>query len=566
MTSYGKGGSAVLYHAVLLHMIVSTRCNLQTLVEAVASFDNSSDQSGTELCIFTTENSTLEEAAPKLLQRLVGSYPTVFLNRKMFVDTRFYRVATMVLVDVTAFEDHFPASFLGLLLANHPCYRKKAKFVILVSRSAFSDRERVSALMAKFGILNFITVPLEQGAPGSLRVWTKNQFTKRELYFRSDDRPVARLFPNKLLDLYGYRFTMFGFTEFPYLVGYLDDNTYGVLVNFIDFIIKKLHNGTTHYTEDEHLLSVMDSQFNVATDRRSFLHQLYLREPSGIHLMCPVHQERDFLQHLLKPFSMGIWLVLGGLFVVCRVLQGLCPTVYRYDLIGITFFGGGGIEYEQPFPFRVVTFTLTVLIFFLSEAYNTKLISLMSLTKFYVQPQTLEEVARSDFRVLASAHLPANLEYLNLKFLSHVQTRREERRLGGGVNEVYCSLMTVGAGRLLTASRLTGFTVMLYIVEEPLINDRFVLQLHQNSPFFDLIENYFNRYNDFGIWQRLIDRHMTMLRKRWDEDMHDTFQEVVFFFNDLACVWMLIVAGWLISFAVFTGELIWSKVKHKARH
>ncbi|KFB45770.1 hypothetical protein ZHAS_00013745 [Anopheles sinensis] len=421
----------------------------------------------------------------------------------------------------------------------------------------------VFALMKKLGILNFIVVQVELETLDKLTVWTKNQFTHREDHFLSDHRPVAQLFPDKLHDLNGYQFVLYGEWDYPYIMPYVD-GVYGVLPKFFDIIIHQRCNGTTSYSQNAKHSHLVDSRFNRMDHRLSFEHTLYFREQSGWYLVCPERKERDFLQPLLKPFSMGIWIVIAALFVTCWMLQFLFPMTYRYDLVGITFFGGGGTEYEHPFQFRIVTFTLIVLLFFLSEAYNTKLISLMTFSKFYKQPETLEEFARSDYRILA---VPSSLEMsLGLKhnFLSLSETRREERRLGPRKNEVYCSIMNQGIAFSVVGIGLENYAVPLYMIREPVIVDRSLVQFNRHSPFYDMFQMYFDRFNDAGLWINLIDRCMHALGKvRPHLQGSEQFQEVIFYFNDLTCIWILVIAGWLVSGITFVFELIWWKFHYK---
>ncbi|KFB38281.1 hypothetical protein ZHAS_00005613 [Anopheles sinensis] len=449
------------------------------------------------------------------------------------------------------------------MMEHHPCYQKRAKFVILVKRSAFADRLKIAAVLTKVGILNFIIARVEQGSTShSTTVWTWNRFTKREQYFKTTDRPAARFFPNKLLDLHGYRFSLFSFEDYPFFATFHGGPPAGVLVDFINMIVRKRHNGTTVFIVDEKFSDVTDSRFNTEYWRRNYLNILYFREPSGIYIVCPINQKREFLQHLLKPFSLAIWIILGALFVLCRVLQTLFPTVYRYDLIGITFFGGGGTEYEQPFQFRIVTFALVVLLFFLSEAYNTKIISLMSFSKFYVLPRTIDELARSDFQILTPRYMSDMYDHLGLKFIPYAQSLRVERRLGMKLYDVYCTAMNQGTAHIVIRGIFDGFEKQLYIIDEPLAPDRHLLQFHFNSPFYELFEDYFARLNDVGIWAHLLKAHMDL--SLWFTESNDALQEVIFFFDDLMCVWLLAIAGWLISAIAFVGELAWDKVERKS--
>ncbi|KFB45772.1 hypothetical protein ZHAS_00013747 [Anopheles sinensis] len=438
-----KAIGLILHCFLMYQLFASSSCNLLTLLEAIASQDNATDISGTELCIFTTDNSTLPETSPMLLKRLFESYPTRSLFATVYVNALMSRSSSIVLLDATGFNNEFPSRYVKFNLEDHPCYRKSAKFVILLNQSSFADRMNVFELMKKLGILNFIVVQVELKTFDKLTVWTKNQFTNQENYFVSDHRPVEHFFPDKLHNLNGYQFVSYGEWDYPYIMPY-GDEAYGVLINFVESVIRKRCNGTSVYSQNTKQSHLADLRYNEQELRRSFTHTLFFREQSGWYLVCPEQKNRDFLQPLLKPFSMGIWIVLGALYVTCRVLQFLFPTTYRYDLVGITFFGGGGTEYEHPFKFRIVTFTLIVLLFFLSEAYNTKLISLMTFSKFFKEPNTIKDFARSDYRILAVQNAAEFHRDLEHNFLSLSETRREERRLGPRRNEVYCSIMSQG--------------------------------------------------------------------------------------------------------------------------
>ncbi|XP_058066398.1 uncharacterized protein LOC131216018 [Anopheles bellator] len=350
--------------SLLPTIIHQTSCHLLEMVDDIASFDNSTQVGGTEMCVLTTGNSTLDETAPFLLSTVMSKYPTTFVNNKLFIDIRTSKLASVVLLDLTGFPGEFPRPYVQQHISHHPCYKKPAKFIILLSEFDFQRKDDMLQFLKNYGILNYVAVSIATGSltNGTFEVYTENQFTHQEYFFRSDDRPVSRFFPNKFLDLNGYVFRMHSWLD-----------------------------------QDEF--------------RKSFMHNFYLRQMTGDFLLCPVRTERDVLGHLLKPFSSGIWGILGAIFVFCKIIQFLFPKIYRYDLISITFFGGGGTEYQQPFAFRAVMLTLTVLVFFLSEAYLTKIISLMSLAPYRKPPHTIAEVAASDYRILGMKHKDFPLYY-----------------------------------------------------------------------------------------------------------------------------------------------------------
>uniref|UniRef100_A0A3F2YYW6 Uncharacterized protein n=1 Tax=Anopheles gambiae TaxID=7165 RepID=A0A3F2YYW6_ANOGA len=548
---------AVYFQSLLVLNVLFgvTQSSLLEMVHAVAAYDNSTDTTGTSFCIFTTTNSSLDKISPLLLPSLLQQYPTTFVTMNSYVDMEVRKLATMVLLDLTAYHYEFPFKFIQQRLNHHPCYKKSAKFVILMGGASFDRKETVLKYLHKFEILNFVLIPFTNSYE-SVSVYTWNQYTGQEHYFRSTDRPVHRFFPDKLRNLNGYRFTMYGVTNYPYLMYGSKGKGYGLVPNFVNIVIRKRCNGTTYHSDDSLLRNVMDANFNLQDERFSFKNTIYFREETGIYLVCPVRTVRDFLRHLLKPFSLGIWLILGGLFALCRVAEILFPNIYRYDLIAVTFFGGGGAEYRQPFAFRIVTLTLAVLMFFLSEAYNTKIISLMSFAKFTEQPQTLDEIQQSDLRIMSSRGGVDFFDQLKNNFLSYPATLRAQKRYGQRVYEHYCAMMYKGNAWVAVSSELLDLMKPLYMVPEPLMIDKMLIQLMQHSPFFDLFERMFGLVNECGLWAYMLNQsNMKLFRSMLNDSLKTMLQEVIFFFDDLSCVWILIMVGWLFSTVCFVGEI-----------
>ncbi|XP_050072962.1 uncharacterized protein LOC126561056 [Anopheles maculipalpis] len=540
-----------------------TQCTLHEMVDAIAALDNASDTSGTNVCIFSTANSSLALFSPLLIPTLISKYPTTFLTMKNYVDVESTNLASLVLLDLTAYHYEFPFKFIQQRLNHHSCYKKSAKFIVLMGGASFQRKETAIKYLEKYFIMDYILVPLSN-ASSPVTVYTKHQFTGEEYYFRSSDRPVERFFPSKLRNLNGYTFTMNGPTIYPYML-FLEPagQATGLVPNLVKHVIRDLCNGSTYFTDDPKYRRVVHGLFNVPIERFHYQQTIYFREETGIYIVCPIHTVRDFLRHLLKPFSIGIWIVLTGLFVFCRVLQILFPTIYQYDLISLTFFGGGGVEYLQPFAFRIITLTLAVLMFFLSEAYNTKIISLMSLSKFYVQPQTLDELHNTDYRILSTRSGSKHLGAISDNYLSYPATLREEQRLGDEVHAHYCSAMHLGNAWIAVSKRIHHILGPRYIVEEPLFRDKNLIQLEQHTPFFRLFEDAFGMLNDNGFWSYRLRWAQDITQANTPEMIFTQFQEVVFYFDDLYCVWILIIVGWLISAVCFLSEIGWEAWKQR---
>uniref|UniRef100_A0A182UZ04 Uncharacterized protein n=1 Tax=Anopheles merus TaxID=30066 RepID=A0A182UZ04_ANOME len=106
----------------------------------------------------------------------------------------------------------------------------------------------------------------------------------------------------------------------------------------------------------------------------------------------------------------------------------------------------------------------------------------------------------------------------------------------------------------------------MYVLREKAIEATQSMQFAKNSPIAGTMKRFFGLYCDTGLWQRQKDRHNLILEGL--SLMRETFSEVIFYYEDLQCVWILVVVGWLISMFVFVGEVVWCriyKVKQKGR-
>uniref|UniRef100_A0A182TDJ8 Uncharacterized protein n=1 Tax=Anopheles melas TaxID=34690 RepID=A0A182TDJ8_9DIPT len=112
-------------------------------------------------------------------------------------------------------------------------------------------------------------------------------------------------------------------------------------------------------------------------------------------------------------------------------------------------------------------------------------------TMFTEQPQTLDEIQQSDLRIMFSRGAVDIFSSLKNNFLSPSATMRAQKRYGYGVYEHYCAMMYKGNAWIAVAPQMMDLMGSLYMVSEPLMINKLLIQLMQHSPFFDLFERMF---------------------------------------------------------------------------
>uniref|UniRef100_A0A2Y9D2D7 Ionotropic receptor n=1 Tax=Anopheles gambiae TaxID=7165 RepID=A0A2Y9D2D7_ANOGA len=551
-----------------LQLPFSHECNLSPTIDAIVQIQRHRyiPNFDAEVCIITTAVSTLGHTHPNVVPLLSSKNPVSFATHNHIKRMLLRKYANLVLLDATGWEQ-FPVKLLMKQFNENPCHFIDARFIVLVTRSCFvNDRPTIVKLFVQHGIVNYAIVPMPSNSTEpvhNISLYTENQFSRAKIYVPMNDLDhLQRLYANKLLNLHRYHIRIGVFSDFPYIIlpKHGAYHAGGLISHFFNDVGRKKLNLSYVFQiiDDEEV----EASFNAASFREHFQHEIDLREMGGMCMLCPVDTGRDFLTHLLKPFSYGIWIVLGAVYLVCQFLQHRYPAIFCYDLTLLTFFGGGGVEYRQAFAFRIALLILAMLLFFLSEAYNTKIISLMSLSKFYERPETMFEFRATDFRIVLESPRPLLLGDLYPKVLNPRETARLRRKLGIRLYRHYCTIIACGDAWLIALSEFEADSFPMYVLREKAIEATQSMQFAKNSPIAGTMKRYFGLYCDTGLWQRQKDRHNLILEGL--SLMRETFSEVIFYYEDLQCVWILVVVGWLISMIVFVGEVVWCRM-HKSK-
>uniref|UniRef100_A0A182TL57 Ionotropic glutamate receptor L-glutamate and glycine-binding domain-containing protein n=1 Tax=Anopheles melas TaxID=34690 RepID=A0A182TL57_9DIPT len=126
-------------------------------------------------------------------------------------------------------------------------------------------------------------------------------------------------------------------------------------------------------------------------DTKSVQH--VLPEMNGVCLIIPKTQKYEILQHLLRPFSSTAWIVL-----IVALLVGSCIAKrhFRHSLLDTLIFGVDLDAASVSRKERIVLFGCLVVFFIISEAYQAKLLALISSSRYPPDPKTVAEFLQTD--------------------------------------------------------------------------------------------------------------------------------------------------------------------------
>ncbi|XP_053666021.1 uncharacterized protein LOC128715164 [Anopheles marshallii] len=398
----------------------------------------------------------------------------------------------------------------------------------------------------------------------NISIYTENRFSKEQIFVQLDDLDnMHSLFPDKLINLYGYHIRIgVKQNDVPYMVIWKDTNDYlGLLNDIFKIIGKNVLNLTYTFFQQTSEHYDGDAYYGIAFQRDHFQHEVAFRDMDGMCLLCPEHQEKYFIPHLFKPFSLGAWIFLGGVLVVCCILRLLFPFIFRYDPILQTLFGVIGNEYNQAFPARALLFGLSWLSFFFSRSYTSKIMALMSLGRFYKRPNTIADFMQSDYMMVIQkiqrAQFP--LDDFLPKILDQHEFEQLRGKLGVNYRLEYCSLEPRGLAYWLTVRYVHQFNKDFFVIKESIVPYPRTLQFAKNSPIVTVISRYLGLFYETGLWYYIYERQLAILEMV--PESKNTLSQVVFSFDDLMIVWILLGVGLLISTVLFVGELLSKKRK-----
>uniref|UniRef100_A0A2Y9D2A7 Uncharacterized protein n=1 Tax=Anopheles gambiae TaxID=7165 RepID=A0A2Y9D2A7_ANOGA len=543
---------------------ISDSCSLSPAVETVIQLQHQRfvHNNHADVCIISTNNSTLDQTHPTVKALFISNYPTKFVTEKPIVsDIRIEpKLASIVLLDATGWEQ-FPVQQFTHQFSVNPCHFIDARFIVLVTRSCFSnDRRNVIQFLNDQGILNYAIIPMPSSASvpvHNISVYTENRFSNETIFVQLGDlHNLHRIYPNKLTNFHGYTvFMEIIRDDFPYIRSYIKGYYSGVIQLSLNYFKMQFLNLSFYYIDPNFKSNQPEVQFGLITQQDDFQQQIVFREMTGMCLVCPEKIHRYFSARLMIPFSIEFSILLGTMIICCTLLRLLFPGLFRFDPLCFILFGAYRTACNHNLYTQLLLFLFAILSFFLAKAYNSQILSLISFRKIHTRSNTIDEFMQSDYMVLAYQNQRSQFieDILGTKLLSPEDVHRLSGKFGVNIHHYYCSLQTCCDAFELSSIYAQEKSHPIYTVKEKLVSDIFRFQFVANSPFATVWKRYFGWINDAGLWNHEIQYVLNFMRVSLKAPT-PPLSEVLFTFEYLMTVWQLLAIGWMISFAVFFIE------------
>ncbi|XP_040171481.1 uncharacterized protein LOC120904969 [Anopheles arabiensis] len=463
-------------------------------------------------------------------------------------------VDTMMGTDVKVFGRQQPNYFAA---NNRDIY-----IILLLSDLRFLNGRIVFLLSELFSSINFIVIvppPFEFQPPLLIStdynkglVIVPHDVTMREMFsdrFDADRHPVVKIVG------YGFRICI-RINEQGQAVGY-DWNVFRTILEHM-----KLRWHVTVYElnstmelmqwfnkelDEGHIEILIDRTFRPNTNSV----QHVLPEMNGVCLIIPKTQKYEILQHLLRPFASTAWIVL---IVALLVGSYIAKRHFRHSLLDTLIFGVDLDAASVSRRERIVLFACLVVFFILSEAYQAKLLALMSSSRYPPDPKTVAEFLQTD----------------TLLYVGRVRKAADYWFTFDGEQD-YGTLMQCPVAWdffLRWTNRhynLYGYNVRprVHIVAENILSLSASYTFSRTFLLYPRFKVYLDRIYESGLmryWQTEQDR-----RQMFEQKFVFVENEIISF-NDLIMVWIVLGIGHGLAFGVFLIELLSFLLKRYVRN
>ncbi|KAL1397557.1 hypothetical protein pipiens_009673 [Culex pipiens pipiens] len=264
---------------------------------------------------------------------------------------------------------------------------------------------------------------------------------------------------------------------------------------------------------------------------------------------------------LTLPFSWQVWSILVLLLISVEVIHLAVPTMFRNEPILMVVCGFERYDlHKADRGEKFFMFSLIVLLFLMSQAYETKLLSLIVSRPAIKDIHTIQELKESGIRI--KSDLSADYAFLddhNLKSL--VVNSSKKSVLSMDLVHAYMSDRFIAELVLPKyydpAQRMNRYRIM----EESVGIAHMGFFVDLRSPLVDVLGHTMTVLIESGIYGHLrVDSTTFMVQKDIAEYQRISVKDDSLYFEDLSIAWMILLVGLIVGVAGFVGEVIVSKI------
>ncbi|KFB35271.1 hypothetical protein ZHAS_00001445 [Anopheles sinensis] len=286
---------------------------------------------------------------------------------------------------------------------------------------------------------------------------------------------------------------------------------------------------------------------------RSVVH--YLPEMNGFCMVLPKAKKYQVLRHLLRPLEPMCWIVLGvALFVGSLLTNRYC----KHSLLATLLFGTQLNTPDVSRTERMLLFSSLVLFFIISEAYQAKLLSLMSSQRYPPDPRTVADFLRTD-TMLELGETTATVVSIRKEFAGCVINRTEYDFSFDGRPEHGVLMPCPSAWVHLlewTRNQYTRYgrniRPPVHIVSEKLLSTVASYSFSGSFKLYPRFRGYLDRLFESGLvthWQT-----ETGDQQQYERQF-EYLDSTIISFSDLTAIWSVLAIGYALATVTFLIEV-----------
>ncbi|KXJ79579.1 hypothetical protein RP20_CCG000280 [Aedes albopictus] len=409
-----------------------------------------------------------------------------------------------------------------------------------------------------------------------------NPFKKTFIY--SAEMDLGIMFVDMTSNLYGtqVRFTLIGSTPWCALrqprvvnglvqgsIGYWVTETvrhfngswYGVQL----FCNPAVQDCTQKYIFDEDG-TPFDLLLTAIYIRKFLITTVDITEPVRLIILAPRGRMLKMFELFTYPFETELWTLITLLIIASALATTMFPTLFQNDpfMLAICGFERYQLRLARSHE-KIILFSLIVLFFFITSAYENKFISLMTSYPRVRDPKTLADLRRAGIKVSAAVSQYATLE---TQF-----TDPELRSLIQMVDDVMLRPKTMA---MMAEERMSR--VILYgdeylddetgdVLFTPLKGYSVNLRVNSiasvpKSPYRTILRESERKFYDTGLmlhWFEELLYENTEFRRAYELSKITLQLDKDIAVTELLPVWIVLACGWSASCGVLVLEMMWCK-------
>lgn len=281
--------------------------------------------------------------------------------------------------------------------------------------------------------------------------------------------------------------------------------------------------------------------------------------PRG-RILVPIGRALNAVELILMPFDWQVWILLLVVLLLAEVLKRCIPNMLENDpfLLAVCGFERRNLH-QAGRREKIILLSLIILMFFVTNAFETKIISLMIDRPSTQRIKTLDDLEKHGIHFLADlANTPEAVDNPVIG-----------RFVVNGSSEIWETLPGVALYVSQDVADLVSkfsfdfergqpwFDVLDLVITEPVLFYRMAFR----SPLFGVFQTTYLGLIEAGLldlWKE--DYHTSTYRWVWGRRPRKVKEgEIYLNFSDMLPAWIVAAFGLSLSFVGFLGEFMWKK-------